>query len=226
MCGRFALYSSLEAVRRLLRIDAAAAELTASYNIAPTHEIAAVISREGRRLGKLHWGLVPLWAKDRPGASRLINARLETLKDKAGFKNLLKRRRCAIPADGFYEWKQDGKFRQAYYLSPAGGSPFAFAGLWDTWKSPDGAAYHSCAIITAQACPRVSMIHGRMPVILKPVSIDAWLDSGLQDTAVLENILQQGHETAFTIRPVSPYVNSPINNDEKCIAGAGLPVPE
>ena len=217
MCGRFALYSSLAEIKKLFKIDAVAADLAASYNIAPTHDVLAIINHEGRRLGKLHWGLVPFWAKDLSGASKLINARVETLKDKPGFKNLLKRRRCAILADGFYEWKQDTKFKQPFYLTPVTGHPFVFAGLWDTWKSSDGAAYHSCTIITTEASPQVCVIHNRMPVILKPDSVAAWLDTEMQDTDTLGGILHEGYEKDFTIRPVSQYVNSPKNNDEKCL---------
>ena len=217
MCGRFALYSSLSEIKKLIRIDAVADELRASYNIVPTHDVFAVITCEGRRLGKLHWGLVPFWAKDISGATKLINARLETLKDKPSFKNLLKNRRCAILADGFYEWRKINNLKQPYYITPAAGSPFAFAGLWDTWKSGDAAAYNSCTIITTEASPQLSRIHNRMPVILKSDSVDPWLDMEIQDTVRVENILLQGYETAFRIRPVSQYVNSPKNNDEKCL---------
>jgi putative SOS response-associated peptidase YedK len=217
MCGRFALYSSLADIKKLFRIDSIAGALDASYNIAPAQDVFAVINHEGRRLGKLHWGLVPFWAKDISGASKLINAKVETLRDKPSFKNLLKRRRCAIPADGFYEWQKVNNLKQPYFIAPASGSPFAFAGLWDTWKAGDGTAYNSCTIITTEASPQVSRIHNRMPVILKPDSVDLWLDAEIQDSERLENVLQEGHETIFTLRPVSPYVNSPKNNDEKCL---------
>jgi putative SOS response-associated peptidase YedK len=217
MCGRFALYSSLSEIKKVIRIDAVADELRASYNIAPTHDVFAVIPHEGRRLGKLHWGLVPFWAKDISGATKLINARLETLKDKPSFKNLLKSRRCAIVADGFYEWQQVNNLKKPYYITPAAGSPFVFAGLCDTWKACDGAAYHSCTIITTEASLQVNRIHNRMPVILKPDSIEPWLDTEIQDSGRLENILLQGHETEFSLRLVSQYVNSTKNNDEKCL---------
>jgi len=217
MCGRFALYSSLSEIKKLIRIDAVADELGASYNIAPTHDVFAVITHEGRQLEKLHWGLVPFWAINISGASKLINARLETLKDKPRFKNLLKSRRCAILADGFYEWQKINNLKHPYYITPAAGSPFAFAGLWDTWKSGDGTAYNSCTIITTEASTQVSRIHNRMPVILKSDSVDLWLDMEIQDTVRVENILLQGYETAFSIRPVSQYVNSLKNNDEKCL---------
>lgn len=220
MCGRFALYSSLAEIKKLFKIDTVTGDLAASYNIAPTHDVFAVICHEGRRLGKLHWGLVPFWAKDISGASKLINARVETLKEKPGFKNLLKRKRCVIPADGFYEWQKVKNIKQPYYITPVAGSPFAFAGLWDSWKSPDGSAYHSCTIITTDASPQVSAIHDRMPVILKPDSVDLWLDADIQDSDRLENVLQEGHETIFTMRPVSSYVNYPKNNDEKCLEEA------
>ena len=114
MCGRFALYSSLAAIKKLIRIDAVADDLAVSYNIAPTQDVFAVISHEGRRLGRLHWGLVPFWAKDVSGASKLINARVETLREKPSFKHLLKSKRCAILADGFYEWQKVNNLKQPY----------------------------------------------------------------------------------------------------------------
>jgi putative SOS response-associated peptidase YedK len=138
-------------------------------------------------LGRLHWGLVPFRGKDASAASKRINARVETVREKPGLKNLLRRRRCAIPADGFYEWRKICKLKQSYFLAPAAGSTFAFAGLWDTWKAHNGAAYDSCTIIITEA----------------------------QDTARLEIILPEGHETAFTLRSVSGYIDSPKNNDEK-----------
>ena len=214
MCGRFALYTSLPYIKKFFRIDVVRGDFIASYNIAPTHEVAVIINR---RLGRIRWGLVPSWSKDLSGTSSLINIRAETLTDKPGFKNLLKRKRCAIIADGFYEWKKLNNLKQPYYITLATGSPFAFAGLWDTWKSPGGESYHTCAIITTSASRQVSEIHSRMPVILKPDAADAWLDTEAEDTIRLASILHEGHEKAFSIRPVSKYVNSPGNNDEKCL---------
>jgi len=126
------------------------------------------------------------------------------------------RKRCAILADGFYEWKKDTN-KQPYYITLTSGSTFAFAGLWDTWKSLKGEPYHSCTIITTEACRQIIDIHDRMPIILKPDYVDAWLDTENEEPVSLESILREGHEEDFNIRPVSKYVNSPRNNDEKCI---------
>lgn len=217
MCGRFALYTSLPFIKKFFNITTMPGVVTPSYNIAPTHEVLAIINHEEKRLGKLHWGLVPSWSKDLSGASKLINARAETLKDKPTFKNLLKRRRCAVIANGFFEWKKTGTIKQPYYIHLPSGNPFVFAGLWDIWKNNDGTSYNSCTIITTEASKTVSELHNRMPVILKPAALDEWLNPDIQESGRLETLLQEGHEEDFSIRPVSTYVNSPKNNDEKCI---------
>jgi putative SOS response-associated peptidase YedK len=215
MCGRFALYTSLTVIRNHFNIKSVSGEFKASYNVAPTHEVAVIIEK---RLGKLNWGLVPSWAEDLSGAARLINARAETLSRKPSFKNLLKSKRCCVIADGFYEWKKEGTVKQPYYITLPSGDPFAFAGLYDTWKGPDGSPYHSCTIITIDACQAVATIHNRMPVILQPLMLNVWLDAGIDDTSRLEQVLREGYETDLLVRPVSTRVNSPKNNDEKCIA--------
>lgn len=217
MCGRFALYTSLPFIKKFFNINTMPGDANPSYNIAPTHEVLSIINHEGKRLGKLHWGLVPSWSKDLSGASKLINARVETVRDKPSFKNLLKGRRCAVIADGFFEWKKTGQIKEPYYIHLPSGNPFAFAGLWDMWKSIDGTSYNSCTIITTEASPSVSEIHNRMPVILKPAALDIWLNPDIQDSGHLEKVLQEGHEEDFSIRLVSKYVNSPKNNDEKCV---------
>lgn len=221
MCGRFALYSTLSEIKRLFSIDAAATAVAPRYNIAPGQEVAAIISHGGRRLGPLHWGLVSSWAQDRSGAAKRINARAETLRDKPSFKNLLARRRCAIPADGFFEWQRSGRSRQPYFIVASPGRPFAFAGLWDTWKGPGGASHHSCTIITTPACPQLELIHDRMPVVLTPAGVDAWLGSAGQDPAALEVVLRRDCVREFIARAVSACVNSPRNNGKQCIAPLG-----
>jgi putative SOS response-associated peptidase YedK len=224
MCGRFARYSSLDAIKRFFRVagDLPAA-LGPSYNIAPTHAVLAMIDRGGRRLGLLRWGLVPAWAGDTAGASRLINARAETLRSKPSFRYLLENRRCAIIADGFYEWTSGPGRRQPWYLTLPAGDLCAFAGLWDVWTGEDGRTYVSCTIITTAASRQVSGIHQRMPLVLRPDALDAWLDGEVRDVEALERILREGHVEEFRLRPVSHYVNNPAHNDARCLDAAGLP---
>lgn len=213
MCGRFTLYSSLNNLKKVFNIDTVTCEIKASYNVAPGHEVYAIIRRNDNRLGKLHWGLVPSWAKDLSGASRLINARAETLLEKPSFKRALGKRRCLIIADGFYEWKE----KQPWYCLPVAGSLFGFAGLWETWKGNNKSAYHSCTIITTEANESIKEIHDRMPVILKPETIKEWLNPATQEDEKLSMILKHGHVTRIRTYQVSKFVDSPKNNGPRCI---------
>lgn len=213
MCGRFTLYSSLNHVKKVFGVDDVSGEMKPSYNIAPGDEVCAIIRQEDKRLGKLRWGLVPPWAKALPRTSGLINARAETLADKPSFKRAFRERRCLIPADGFYEWKD----RQPWYCTPAADTLFGFAGLWETWKGADHAPYHSCAIITGEASESMRAIHDRMPVILTPEAMEAWLDPETTDPDTLRAILADGRVTEIRTYPVSKLVNSPRNNDPRCI---------
>jgi len=213
MCGRFTLYSSLSKLKKVFDVDTVTCEIKASYNVAPGNEVYAIIRQKDNRLGKLHWGLVPSWAKDLSGASRLINARAETLQEKPSFRKALEKRRCIIIADGFYEWKE----RQPWYCTPAAGNLFGFAGLWETWKGSDKSVYHSCTIITTEASESIKEIHDRMPVILKPETIKEWLNPATLKHEKLNMILKHGHVTRIRTYPVSKFVDSPENNDSRCI---------
>jgi len=213
MCGRFTLYSSINNLKKVFDIDTVTCEMEASYNIAPGDEVCAIIRAKDNRLGKLHWGLVPAWAKNLSGASGLINARAETLQEKSSFKRAFKERRCLIPADGFYEWKD----RQPWYCSPTASTLFGFAGLWETWKGSDQSIYHSCTIITTEASESIKEIHDRMPVILKPEAIKEWLDPATTKYEKLSTILKDGRVTRIKTYPVAKLVDSPKNNDPRCI---------
>jgi len=217
MCGRFAQYSGLDSLKKSFQLEAVACDVTPSYNIAPLQPVLAVIRHEGNRLGRLHWGLVPSWAKDKTMAVKLINARAETLVDKPSFRTAFKRHRCLILADGFYEWKADGPHKQPWYFTLSTGGPFAFAGLWDTWKGKEDAAYHSCTIITTAADESIQPVHHRMPVILTPEVHAQWLDPQNQDNARLNVILNEGRVRGLKSYPVSKRVNATRNNDPACI---------
>jgi len=206
----------LSLIEKTFNIDSLEAEAAPSYNIAPTQNVLAVIRNGKRRLTNLHWGLVPFWAKDRSIGSRLINARAETVAEKPSFRNAFKKRRCLIVADGYYEWKGEKGNKQPYYLTLPSGGPFAFAGLWEIWQGDD-AAYHSCSIITTAAAESVRNLHHRMPVILRPRTHDAWLDTTNQDAEHIKQILQQEYCRKLDHYAVAKRVNSVKNNDPACI---------
>lgn len=216
MCGRFAQYSPLPELEKLIKIDAIAGEAAPCYNISPTRRVLSVIYHGENRLGLLNWGLVPFWAKDLSRASSLINARAETLTDKPSFRQAFLKRRCLIPADGFYEWKNEDGTKRPWYIRSKNGRPFFFAGLWETWRGAQD-KYHSCTIITTAAGPSVRAIHHRMPVILKPGYYQTWLDPEIQNTEKLKQILQEGHVADLTGYPVSKRINSPSVDDPGCI---------
>lgn len=197
------------------------AGLPPRYNIAPGQLVAVVPNTPGRQLDFFQWGLVPSWAKDTAIAHRLINARAETLADKPTFRAALRRRRCLIPADGFYEWYhpagQPGKTPLAFQL--ASRRPFAFAGLWDVWLAPDGSELYTCTIITTAADPFIAPFHARMPVILDPAHYAAWLDPREQSPAALLPLLQPSARLiAF---PVSPLVNNARLDAPACVEPTG-----
>jgi putative SOS response-associated peptidase YedK len=220
MCGRFVGFRSLNELKIYFPIDKAACEVVSNYNVAPSQEILAIIKHASENwLDKLHWGLVPFWAKDISIGNRMINARAESVSEKPSFRNAFKKRRCLILADGFYEWKGEKGNKQPMFITLPDKRPFAFAGLWETWnkKDSEGSIYKSCTIITTQSSESVSDIHHRMPVILKPQAYASWLDPENQDVVELEKLLKNEIETDLDSHPVSKQVNSTRNNDPSCI---------
>lgn len=216
MCGRFVQFSSIRTLENYFNIQTAPDDVVPSYNIAPTHKIPVIVKKEGYHLQKMYWGLVPSWSKNLSGASRLTNARAETVAIKPSFRAAFKKRRCLIPADGFYEWKGEKGGKQPWFISSLSGQPLAFAGLWEIWKDkqalPDQSDYRSCTIITTAASKSVQDIHHRMPVILQPEAYDKWLDPQNQDVQQLESILQTKIIREFKSHPVSKLVNRVQNN--------------
>ena len=217
-------FSSLRTLETHFQIEFPADEIRASYNIAPTQEVLALVHSNGRRVDKYHWGLVPFWSKDLTLASRLINARAETVAAKPSFRTAFKRRRCLILADGYYEWKGQKGHKQPYFIFLPDRQPFAFAGLWERWKPQTAAGdhedqieYKSCTIITRMASKSVRDIHHRMPVILKPEAYDDWLDPKIQQADYLENILEIRHFRQMKNYAVSKFVNRVQNNTAECI---------
>jgi putative SOS response-associated peptidase YedK len=200
-------------------------EVIPNYNVAPTQKILAIINQDNEnKLEKLHWGLVPFWANDISMGSRMINARAETVSQKPGFRNAFRKRRCVIPADGFYEWKGEKGHKQPYYITVPSGKPFAFAGLWETWvdkENDEESVYKSCTIITTAASEPLSSIHHRMPAILDPEFHEKWLNEKIQNPKNLEIILRDGLIYDMIYYPVSKLVNSVKNNDPNCIKPIG-----
>ena len=221
MCGRFAQHTPLPVLQKTFLIHTITCDVTPSYNIAPSQEVIAVINPDGnRKLGKLYWGLVPDWSKDLSRAAKIINARAETLKEKPSFRNAYQQRRCLIIADGFYEWKKDSRHKQPFYITLPSGVPFAFAGLYETWKGNNGVSYNSCTIITTRASESVQPIHDRMPIILRPEATEDWLNQRIQNAARLDELLHEGHFRDLKNFPVTKYVNDVHNTDQRCIKEA------
>jgi putative SOS response-associated peptidase YedK len=219
MCGRFVGYRQLDELKEFFPIDRANCDVTANFNVAPTQEILAIYNHEGENwLDKFHWGLVPFWAKDPSIGSRMINARAETVAEKPSFKNAFKKRRCLIIADGFYEWKGPKGRKQPMLITLPDKKPFAFAGLWETWRKNDPQTpYRSCTIITTEASPSIRDIHHRMPVILKPEVYRRWLDPENEDITDLKRIIKTESLSELISYPVSKQVNSTRNNDASLI---------
>ncbi len=217
MCGRFTLRATpaqLVEFFKLLREP----DWSPRYNIAPTQPVAVIRqTTQGRELSRMNWGLIPAWSRDPKLGGRLINARAETVASKPSFRDAFRRRRCLIPADGFYEWKDaGGKTKQPYYISLPDGRPFAFAGLWEHWERPE-AAIDSCTIITTVANDLLRPLHERMPVILHPNDYDRWLDPQQTDTSSLETLLTPYEDDAMKFQAVSTLVNSPRNDAPACV---------
>lgn len=219
MCGRFALAADNETVSQQFALPLPEGmNMAPRYNIAPTQPVAAVrLGKKGQReLTHFHWGLIPSWSKDPKMASRMINARSETVTEKASFRNAFKRRRCIIPATGFYEWqKQDGG-KQPMYIHPTDEDLFGLAGLWEIWSSPDGGEIESCTILTTTPNELMEDIHNRMPVILEPEDYDLWLDPG-DDPETGLHLLRPFPTPKMAAYPVSTLVNSPRNDSYDCV---------
>lgn len=219
MCGRFTLSTSAEVVAEFFELGEVP-ELAPRYNIAPTQPVAAVVvdSKAGARvLNHYQWGLIPSWSKDPTIGARMINARAETVASKPSYRAAFKRRRCLIPASGFYEWQKLNGGKQPHLIAMRDGGVFALAGLWEHWSSADGSEIESCTIITAEPNELAAPIHNRMPVILPKTVHSAWLDPANEDPKSLESLLKPFPAKRMHAYPVSTYVNSPSRDGPKCI---------
>ncbi|HLQ30291.1 MAG TPA: SOS response-associated peptidase [Ktedonobacteraceae bacterium] len=217
MCGRFTLTIDIKTVAETFGV-APSLQASPRYNIAPTQEVVTILSNGSAHMEWLQWGLIPSWAKEESIGSKMINARAETLAEKPSFKRLLRSRRCLVVADGFYEWKKEHVGKTPMYMTLKDGSPFAFAGLWDLWHSPDGRDIRTCTIVTTQPNALVTSIHDRMPAILSADAREIWLDSSLHDEQALLPLLVPYPADEMTARAVSRLVNNPKVEGAELIA--------
>ena len=221
MCGRFNLTATPEQVKEAFNLPSLF-DFEPSYNITPGQVILAIVPSEETTDGnqhnqavQLYWGLIPSWSKDRKISQHLINARAETVSEKPSFRSAFQKRRCLIPATGFFEWQQTGQGKQAYHITRPDHKTFAFAGLWEHWEQ-GGETVYSCTIITTSANRLMQPIHSRMPVILDQQNYVKWLDkqSNKDD---LQALLARDTYSAMDTIPVSTWVNNPRHNDANCI---------
>ena len=236
MCGRFVSTAGPDRIAAyfdtVLPTEAVAESLGENFNVAPTQDIYAVVDNGTgtARVDAFHWGLIPSWAKDRKIATRMINARAETLGEKPAFKGLMKKKRCIVPMDGFYEWlpgSPDGPLnakgkplKQPMFIHRGDGEPLAVAGLWTAWKDPDdpdGRFLHSVTIITTAANATMRPVHDRMPAILVPTLWASWLDPANDHLEELSAMLDGGPPDLLTMEAVSTDVNNVRNNRPELI---------
>lgn len=227
MCGRYTLKTPTPKLADHFDVQLDF-EISAGYNIAPTTDVLAITQVDGHREAELlRWGLIPSWAKDEAMGARLTNARSETAAEKPSFRQALRRRRCLIPADGFYEWRTEGGAKQPYYFTLPDEGVFGFAGLWESWQPPQTAGprpmIHSCTILTTSANQFMGQYHDRMPVIIPPDQYDLWLDPRVIEPAAIAPLLAASPEDRLIARPVSKFVSNARNQGPECIAPLSAP---
>ena len=224
MCGRYSLHTPPEELLEHFGLTALP-EWEPRYNIAPTQDVPIVRQDgDGRTLTLVRWGLIPFALDAPPAGAPLINARSETVDTKPSFRWAFRRRRCLVPADGFFEWKKDGRARHPYYVTLASGRPFAFAGVWDRWVPDDRDPVESCTILTTEPNQVAKPLHDRMPVILPPSVYDRWLASEAEVES-LHGLLVPFDSGEMIAYPVDRYVNKTDNEGPACIARISAPAP-
>lgn len=226
MCGRITLKAPARQLAQEFDL-AAAVEVAASYNLAPTQTIAAILADgAGRReLRPMQWGLIPPWSRDPRDGGRMFNARSETIGEKPAFREAFASRRCLVPASGFYEWRRQGRERQPFYFTAADDRLLALAGVWARWEYPGGEAIESCSILTTGANALMNPIHHRMPVIIPPPARQAWLATPAAEAASLVSLLAPAPAGLLKMHAVSPSVNRVGNDGPELIAPITPPAP-
>jgi putative SOS response-associated peptidase YedK len=217
MCGRYTLRTPARDLKEHFGIDDLSEELAPRYNIAPSQPVWMIVGESPRRLREARWGLVPHWARDASIGARLINARAETLGEKPAFRDAFRERRCLIPADGFYEWRREGKRKIPVHIRRRDGAPFAFAGLWARWRDPAGQPLESCTIVTTRPNDLVAPIHDRMPVILPPADYGVWLAAREADASAATELLRPYPSPDLEAVDVSRAVNDTKNDGPECL---------
>ena len=222
MCGRYVASSPPGELARYFGAELRSEQLLdADYNVAPTRQVFTVLQDgDTRVLDTSRWGLIPFWAKDAKVGNKMINARSETVAEKSAFRSAFKTKRCIIPADGFYEWtRPEGKTRQPWFIHRPDGEPYAFAGLWETWRGPekDQEPLRSCTVLTGAANEPMSRIHDRMPIMLPPSAWDTWLDPEVDDLDTLGKLLVPAPPELITFHPVSTDVNNARSRGEELV---------
>jgi putative SOS response-associated peptidase YedK len=217
MCGRFVITSPPAALRQIFGY-VEQPNFPPRHNIAPTQPIPVVIVENGvRHFRLMRWGLLPAWVKDPRKFTLLINARAETVKEKPAFKNAMKRRRCLIPADGYYEWQPSGNRKRPHFIHRRDGAPIGLAGLAETWIGPNGEELDTVAIVTAPAGGDLAILHHRVPVTIEPRDFDRWLDCSDDDAEAVMALLRASDEGCFVWHEISTRVNRVVNDDAQLI---------
>jgi putative SOS response-associated peptidase YedK len=218
MCGRFELHSAFEIIAQIFGLAGGVSAFPASYNIAPGQDIAIVVDEGGaNRLLACHWGFVPSWCKELNDGYKMINARAETVAEKPSFRQAFSRHRCLVVADGFYEWKNEGGKKKPIYVHLKSGMPFAMAGLYNLWTSPEGEKVCTSTIITTDANESLKPVHDRMPVITPPDKYNLWLDPDVHEKEKLLPVLKPYPDKELELYEVSTRVNSPKNDSAENI---------
>jgi putative SOS response-associated peptidase YedK len=216
MCGRFLFHSSGHDVAEFFHL-VNEPDILPRYNIAPTQTTTVIrATPDGRQAACMRWGLVPSWAKDLSAGSRAINARCETVAEKPAFRAAFRKRRCLVPANGFYEWQTAGRSKQPFVIRPSSDKVFAFAGLWETWRGDDSGPLDTFTILTTTANERTRPYHDRMPVIVTPLSFDTWLDAS-SPLAEVERLFVPIPAEALTATPVCKWVNDVRHEGPQCL---------
>jgi putative SOS response-associated peptidase YedK len=219
MCGRYRLSRRKKIIEEYFDAVSDSYDWKPRYNVAPTQPVLVVRQHPTepvRHLSEMRWGLIPSWSKDASAAARMINARSETAHILPAFRDAIRHRRCLVAADAFYEWKRSASTKQPYCFEVNEGELFAFAGLWEAWKEPNGAWLKTCCILTTTPNTVTSAVHDRMPVILDSTNYDLWLDPRLKDSTVVHELLKPFDAGAMSCYPVSSRVNNAQNDDEEC----------
>lgn len=218
MCGRFTTTAPADVLAEEFGLDAVAPAFAAPrFNVAPTHDVPVISAWAPTALEPMRWGLVPPWADTLAIGPRFINARAETVADKPAFRQAFEKRRCLVVGDGFYEWRRDGKRKIPMYVRLRSHRPWAFAGVWEGWLSPEGTLVKTCTIITTEPNELLAPIHDRMPAILDREARARWLDDTTADWAELLALLRPFPADAMEMFPVSTQVNKPDFDDPTCV---------